>query len=296
MKKAILLSIAAVAALIVIARALSGGGPGTSAIEQFRAEQKRGFAMMRREMRALNAQARQLRGRFSALDADLMRIRDRFAYDLVDESGTDEPSAAVGSGPGEDPGGETAVELVEADVRLLAPGIATLKADMKKLQLEIQGKWENDELADPRKTWSAMGDPVKVAYRIDRFALKWSPTFEDETTRQAFLDDVEAFKKKVVDRTEMPKHQLIEAYRTMLTARMGQEQDEHLRQWYEQQMMPLDSKREKMADGQLKLFMRYDTAHDLEQLTKKYKIPKTKLRAFGLQTSGAPVDWTPVNP
>jgi len=130
-----------------------------------------------------------------------------------------------------------------------------------------------------------------VASRLDRFADKWSRTIDDYETQDQFLLDVADLKKRVLARAGTPRHQLVEDYRAMLTAQMGKELDPHMREWYTQQIDPLNSKNEKFVESQIQTYLRYDTIEDLKGLAKKYGISDRVIRNYGLHTSGRPHDW-----
>ena len=295
MQKMILLS------LVIAVTLLAGCGSNQKRIDQLRAEQDRALRQLREDVHVLGNQVRGMLVEINQLDSDLFELRSHFEYGPIG-MGT-----GVGSSSGEETSGREAEDvssplnrhveqvpiqpIAAKDLESLAMEVAKLRADVETLRLQFEAEKEIAVLRDPRETWNAMNDPEKLTWRLDRFERVWSRTIEDEAKREEFVAEMTQIKERVNWRAGMSTPELLEHYRAKLTERANSEGNQRVRHYFEQQLSTLDSDNQKLVEGHLQTYKRYDFAEDLRVLTSKHNISMDELRDNGLQTYGSPHGW-----
>jgi outer membrane murein-binding lipoprotein Lpp len=283
MKKALVLTITVAAAAAAAAVLLAGCGSKNTAVEELRAEQKRGLERLNEQVRALSAEMLRMREDIRELDGDLFDFKNQLDMGVASARDGGETTAAAGTG-----GGTTSAAgaVEEVPVKPIEANVEVLATELAKLRQEYHNDKELAMLRDPRKTWQAMGDAEKLSWRLDRFARKHAGTIEDEATREQFLADIESLKDGAKTRASEPREEQVERYTAKLTERISTETNERRRQWHERQLTAFTSGDENAINNQLDRALRHDNARDVREFAQKYKISNEELRNNGLVSYG----------
>jgi len=298
--------------VVLLALAMLGSygcGSSRGEIDQLRADEKRRTAELQQQVRALSEQVRQLQQNFHSLDGDMFELKGQLDEATVGGGVTGAGGAGHGllSGSVVLPAADGAssgsaglvgdeVEPIEAgSLEDLASEVSKIQAEVVRLRQQFVRKQELATLLDPRKISESLTDPEKLTLRVDRFSNVWSDKITDETTRQAFVADIEELKRRTQSRGAMSKDELAAHYRASLTARADAEDNERIKKWFKTQLVSLNSTREGVVEAQVSTLLRYDSIQDLRDLARKYSISEKDMRRNGLQITGVVRHWRPTS-
>ena len=300
MNKAILLSIALIAALLV-----GCGSDNEQEMEKLRGEQERAVQKMNEAVRTLSMAVGRMREDVNGIEGELAQLRG-----LLD----DQLMVALAAGPGA-PGAKrtrsktaatagtdtdvhattetgtaeaaAALDPVEMDLETLSAELTKMQENFEKLNTQYETDKELTELRDPRKTWEAMGNSEQFAARLDRLTTAHAPTIEDEAAREQLLTDAAAIKEQVNALAQLSTDDQVYYFSQQLTQRINDpETNDRMRQWYDRQLNTLTTGDQEAVATTLEHGVRFDNARQVGQLATKYSISSQTLRDNGLQTFG----------
>ena len=170
-----------------------------------------------------------------------------------------------------------------------------LKIEMKALEQEFTNV--KSEIASLRTmstpshqtAYRDMADPAKLAEKLDTFAKEYAPKLEETGQQSEFEADMEEYKTEAT--SEYSTEELLEKYKASINQRMEETEDDRMKQWYERQLKALEDASDESLEARLRNYRRYENMRELSTIARKYNIPRTEFRKYGLQTYGG--GWSP---
>ena len=82
------------------------------------------------------------------------------------------------------------------------------------------------------------------------------------------------------------KEKLLAKYKESLSKQMQEATDERMKEWYNRQIQALDESSGDALDARLENYRRYENMRKLSEIARKYKIPRSEFRNYGMQVYG----------
>ncbi len=170
-----------------------------------------------------------------------------------------------------------------------------LKVEMKALEQEFTNV--RSEIASLRTmstpshqtAYRDMADPAKLGEKLDTFTKEYALKLEETGQKSEFEADMEAYKTEAT--SEYSTEELLEKYKESINQRMEEAEDDRMKQWYERQLKALEDASDESLEARLRNYRRYENMRELSTIARKYNIPRTEFRKYGLQIYGG--GWSP---
>lgn len=172
-------------------------------------------------------------------------------------------------------------ELLE-ELEELKEEMGVLQAELSKVEEQVSSRPMST--VDHRNAYRDMGDPVKLAEKLDTFVKEYGPKLEESGRRAEFEADIEEYKAEAT--REYTTEELLEKYRSSISERMEEAGDDRMREWYNRQLKALEDSSEDALQTRLTNYRRYENMRELSAIAQEYSITRTEFRNYGLQIYG----------
>ncbi len=159
--------------------------------------------------------------------------------------------------------------------------------EYRALERRLQGlqeKMRSEPLKTLEEIWRAMGDPKELRRRLDKLAEAFGPTIGDAKRREEFDQDVGALKERIGK--EISEDELYEKVRERISERLKRASNERERDWLQRQLNALERAEGPERTASLARYVRIGNVGAVQELAKKYSIPRDQLVKCGLAFVG----------
>lgn len=150
----------------------------------------------------------------------------------------------------------------------------------------LQERVTSEPLRTLSEIWQAMGDPKELARRLDKLVEAFGPTIADPDRREEFQDDVRALKERIAK--EVSEEELYEKVREKISERVRRASNEREKAWLKRQLDALEESKGAERKAALARYVRIGNVGALQELTRKYSIPREQMVKCGLAFVGRP--------
>jgi hypothetical protein len=160
--------------------------------------------------------------------------------------------------------------------------VVALQAELSKVEEQVSSRTVS--ALDHRNAYRDMGDPVKLAEKLDTFVKEYGPKLDESGRRAEFEADIEEYRAEAT--REYTTEELLMKYRESISQRMEEAGDDRMREWYNRQLKALESSSEEALQTRLTNYRRYENMRELSEIAREYGITRTDFRNYGLQIYG----------
>jgi len=150
----------------------------------------------------------------------------------------------------------------------------------------LQERARSEPLRTLSEIWQAMGDPKELARRLDKLVEAFGATIADPNRRKEFQEDVRALKERTGK--EVSEEELYEKVRKGISERLRRASNDREKAWLKRQLDALEEAKGPEREAALARYVRLDNVGALQELARKYSIPREQMVKCGLSFVGRP--------
>jgi chromosome segregation ATPase len=175
----------------------------------------------------------------------------------------------------------SSIAAISASLGSFAEELTSLRGDMQNL---ASANRDVSQQAERRKNFEEMGDPKKLAAKLDDFTKKYSEKLLATGKSGEFETDMAALRDSVGK--EYSTAELAQKYKTDLEKRIAETTDERIKGFFQNQLNSLQTAQGDQLTEQLQNYQRFSNMQQINAIVEKYQIPRNELSDAGIMTFG----------